>query len=324
MKEFWKGRNVLVTGIGGLIGSSIARRLLDEGACVTGIVREASNSHADLERHPNLTLFMGDVTNYQFLREVIASREVDTIFHMAAYAIVRIAAQDPLNAYNVNVMGTVALLEAARNVGRCRRIVAASSDKAYGDHLELPYVETFALEPRNTYDTSKACADMIARTYALNYDMPVVVTRCSNVYGPGDFNLSRIVPNTIRRLCDGKAPMLYSDIEKMEREFIYIDDVVDAYLLLGENGMEDAGEAYNIGGSGPTQIRDLVDRICVVAGYENVECEIVQRAPSFREILRQYIDATKIASAYGWAPGTSLHQGLVKTVAWYKELFKCG
>lgn len=322
MNEFWRGRNVLVTGASGLIGYALTRRLASEGANVVALVRDMNIRQGQLLTGPNVTLVRGDVVDYCFMREVISTYEVDTVFHMAAYAIVRIAANDPLTAYRTNVMGTVALLEAVRNVGRCRRVVVASSDKAYGDHIELPYVETHALEPRNTYDTSKACADMVARTYALNYEMPVVVTRCSNVYGPGDYNLSRIIPNTLRRLYDGKAPMLYSDIETMEREFIYIDDVVDAYMLLGKNGMEDAGEAYNIGGTGPTKIRDLVDTVCVVAGMGGVGCEVVQRDPSFREIARQYIDAGKIGSAYGWAPATSLHKGLKRTTAWYWELFR--
>jgi CDP-glucose 4,6-dehydratase len=317
----WRGKNVLVTGINGLIGSNVARMLLYSGANVVGIVRDASHANSDLFRFPNLSLFPGNVTDYRFLREVISTKEVEYVYHFAAYSIVRISAHDPLNAFDVNVMGTVALLEAARNVGNCKRIVVASSDKAYGDHDELPYTENHALQPRNTYDASKACADIVARTFASNYGMPVVVTRCSNVYGPGDYNLSRIVPNTIRRLYNGERPLLYSDVEGMEREFIYVDDVVDAYDRLGRLESPEH-TAYNIGGLGPMRIRDLVSVICQKFGRPDVEPEIVQRDNVFREIQRQYIDSSRLARETGWAPRFNVGDGIHNTILWYQDLYR--
>lgn len=315
----WSGKNVLVTGVNGFVGSRVADALLNLGANVTGLVRDVNKKHGAILSSCNIVL--GNITDYKFLCEVISGNEIDVIFHFAANAIVRIAAKDPLNAYDINVMGTVALLEAARHVGRCQSIVVASSDKAYGDHEELPYRETHALQPNNTYDTSKACMDMIARSYAKNYDMPVCVTRCSNIYGPGDHNFSRIIPNTIRKILEGGRPVLYSDIENMEREFIYIDDVVEACLLLAEKGKSVAGEAFNIGGTGAVSISALVQKIMNIMGRPEVEIEVVPRDPIFKEIGRQYIDASKLAAATEWMPHLNLDEGLRRTVDWYTRIF---
>lgn len=312
----WKGKNVFVTGASGFIGGRLSQALLGYGANVTCLVRAKGWEH-DLDLG-GATVYDGDVTDYNLMCEIISSGEIEYIFHLAANAIVRIAARDPMSTYNTNVMGTVALLEAARNVGRCKKIVVASSDKAYGDHEVLPYVETMALQPKNTYDTSKACADMIARTYAHNYSMPIVVTRCSNVYGPGDPNQSRIIPSSIVKIFNDEPPMLYSDVSVMEREFIYIDDVVNACLVLAKSGPETNGEAYNVGGTGARAVADVVGLILDLM-KSTLKPNIVPREPVFKEIQRQYIDAGKLTQATGWKSCTSIHEGLRKTIKWYER-----
>ena len=324
--SFWKGKKVLVTGITGFIGSNLAEDLVNRGANVVGLVKDSRRMNLAYD-----VLEFGDIADGQIYKKfcsVISEHEIDTVFHLAANAIVRVAARDPMSTYQTNVMGTVALLEACRNVGRCQRIVVASSDKAYGDHEQLPYTEQFALQPKNTYDTSKACMDMIAQSYAANYGMPVAVTRCSNVYGPGDMNMSRIIPNTINRILDGQRPMLYSDIENMEREFIYIDDVVSAYREVAEWVSRpelvgrDVSPVFNIGGTGAVQIRKLVEMICAEMDVSS-EVEIVQRENIFKEIQRQYIDASKLTVHTDWKPNVSLERGLQETISFYKG-FKAG
>jgi CDP-glucose 4,6-dehydratase len=249
--------------------------------------------------------------------DVISTHEVDYVFHLAANAIVKTSARDPMSTYRSNVMGTVSLLEAARNIGRCKKIVVASSDKAYGDHDVLPYTEGMALQPKNTYDTSKACADLIARTYAHNYDMPICVTRCSNVYGPGDPNMSRIIPNSINRVLHGQSPMLYSDVSSMQREFIYIDDVVNACVLLAQSGDHTNGQAYNVGGTGVFAVSAIVDMILKTMKTE-MKTTIVQREAIFKEIEKQCIDASKLSTDTGWKPLTSIEEGIAKTILFYR------
>lgn len=316
-----KGKNVLVTGAGGFIGGALTNRLVEEGMNVVCLVR--SFNGAKRFALSRTTMYEGDVSDYNLMRSIISSHEIDYVFHLAASAIVRISARDPVSTYQTNVMGTVALLEACRVSGRCKKIIVASSDKAYGDHDVLPYIESMALQPHNTYDTSKACTDMIARSYAQNYDMPICVTRCSNVYGPGDQNISRIIPNSIARIMRGEPPMLFSDVSEMEREFIYIDDVVDANIALALSGARTNGEAFNVGGTpdGAIKIDTIVRVIANMMGSE-LEPEIVQREPMFKEIKRQFIDSSKLRFETGWAPSISLHRGLESTILHYRELFK--
>jgi CDP-glucose 4,6-dehydratase len=309
-ENFWKGKNVLITGISGFIGSKMSLALAPTGAKIVGIAKASGYPTVFAYTH----LYNGDVCDYPFLCNVISNEEIDYIFHFASYAIVRVAARDPMTTYRTNVMGTVALLEAARTVGRCKKILVASSDKAYGDHAVLPYREGFALEPKNTYDTSKACMDMIARSYAQNYKMPITVTRCSNVYGPGDPNMSRLIPNTIERVLDGKPPELYQDVSEMEREFVYIDDVLRAYNLLAQETNSEHGRAYNIGGTGPQKINYIASLICSIAGRSDLQPVVIPRDPEFKEIQRQYIDASRLQAQTGWTPLVSLHDGLKQTI----------
>lgn len=314
-----KGKNVLITGAGGFIGGAVARDMRRAGARVIGVVRDIDfGQYFDdiVDR-----VVIGDICDYYFVRRTISDNEVDLVVHLAASAIVRISANDPVTTYQTNVMGTVNVLEAVRSVGSKKTgVIVASSDKAYGDHEELPYLESHPLVPRNTYDTSKACVDMIARSYAWNYDMPVVVTRCSNVYGPGDMNLSRIIPNTIRRVIAGQPPELWSDVEGMVREFIYIDDVVFAYRVIADCLLKNelAGEALNIGGTGPVKVIDLVRKVTELMGRKDLEPVIKQRDNRFREIEKQYIEARHLNNL-GWYPEVSLEQGLRRSINWYGE-----
>lgn len=324
MDNFWKNKNVFITGISGFIGSAIAKRLSGQGANIVGLVKDVNRNITDPFSDDDIpmTLAIGDITDFDLIRSIISSKEIDMVFHLAAYSIVRISAKDPMSTYKTNVMGTVSLLEAVRSVNKHVPVIVASSDKAYGDHLVLPYVESQALKPRNTYDTSKACGDLIAQSYAWNYHMPIIVTRCSNVYGPGDFNFSRIIPNSINLIKNGERPMLYSDVQNMQREFIYIDDVAEAYDMLAramERTAEFDGEAFNIGGTGPVAIDDLVKMISRKMGREDLDPEIIPRNSEFMEIERQYIDASKIKDAVGWFPKTTLHDGLDRTIEWYRR-----
>lgn len=320
--SYWKGKKVLVTGISGFVGCRVAERLLENGAEVIGIVKDLNLDQGVGMSLMGAHLECGDICDYEFLRRVISEHEIEVVFHFAAYSIVRVSARDPLSTYKINVMGTVNLLEAIRNVGSTvKSIVVASSDKAYGDHETLPYTELLPLQPKNTYDTSKACMDLISRSYAHNYGLPLVVTRCSNIYGPGDRNFSRIIPNTIRRIFEGKAPTLYSDVENMEREFIFIDDVVTAYLKLAVVAPQYVGEAFNIGETDPIKIRRLVMLIGEVMGRD-AEPEIIPREPAFKEIQRQFIDAAKLTAAIEWVPTTSLAVGIDQTARWIKQVSK--
>jgi CDP-glucose 4,6-dehydratase len=306
-----KEHNILVTGAGGFIGQVLVNRLsLDSKNCIVGLAFDQHTDKVESVDH----LVYGDIRDISLMQRIIGDYEINTVYHLAAQSIVRACARNPVSAYEINVMGTVSLLEACRAVGGplIKKVVVSTSDKAYG-HAPSPYVETTPLDPKFTYEASKTCQDIIARSYAHNYDLPVVVARCSNVYGPGDKNISRLIPRSIQRIASGEAPILYNGVHNYIREFIYIDDVVSAFIILAEKGMP--GEAYCVGGTGQYSILELINTIVKLMNA-NVAPIIEDKDSNFKEIEVQYIDSTKLQSL-GWKPQTTLEVGLVESIKYY-------
>jgi CDP-glucose 4,6-dehydratase len=187
----WKDRRVFVTGATGLLGSWLTEALLARGAAVTTLVRDwvpgsRTVSEGLLER---TTVVRGELEDPAVLTRALNEYEVDTVFHLGAQTIVGTAARSARSTFEANVRGTWNLLEACRECSALvKRVIVASSDKAYGAHETLPYTETTPLQGRFPYDASKAAADLIAFSYFHTYGTPVVVTRCGNLFGGGDLN----------------------------------------------------------------------------------------------------------------------------------------
>jgi len=313
-------KNVFVTGAYGLLGAWMVSALLDEGADVTVLKRDdnprAALSLLGLERRVNIV--RGDLRDFTLMQRALGEYEIDTVFHLAAQTIVGTANRSPIPTFEANIRGTWTLLEACRLHGEPSVIVAAS-DKAYGSHDELPYREDFALQARFPYDVSKACTDLIARSYFHTYGLPVAVTRLANIYGGGDTNRSRLVPEAVAAALAGRAPIIRSD-GTPERDFLYVEDAASAYLTLGraleaDNGAR--GEAFNAGGERPHAVREVVDLICKVAGSD-VEPDNRGTGTPAGEIDRQYVDSTKLRTLTGWRPAVELEEGLRRTVDWYR------
>ena len=264
------------------------------------------------------TLALADLTDHDALVRVMNEHEVEDVFHLAAQAVVGHANRSPLGSWEANVRGTYTLLEACRTLGSVRRVVVASSDKAYGAHDQLPYREDFALQPRHPYDVSKACTDLIARSYAHAYGLPLAVTRLANVYGPGDLNWSRIVPDTARALVRGERPRVRSD-GSAERDYIYIEDAVEAYLAVTASldRPELAGRAWNAGWGRPVSVLEVVRTLIDVSGVD-VEPDIRGEGTPAGEIPRQYLDSSAIRAELGWEPRWELDRGLRATWDWYR------
>jgi CDP-glucose 4,6-dehydratase len=260
---------------------------------------------------------LADLTDHDAIVRVLNEHEVGEVFHLAAQAIVGTANRSPLGSWEANVRGTYTLLEACRTLGTVQRVVVASSDKAYGSHEQLPYREDFALQPRHPYDVSKACTDLIARSYAYSYGLPVAVTRLANVYGPGDLNWSRIVPDTARALAHGERPVIRSDGES-QRDYIYVEDAVDAYLAVAASldRPEMSGRAWNGGSGRPYRVLDVVRTLIAVSGVD-VEPDIRGEGTPAGEISRQYLDSTAIREELGWEPRWELEDGLRAAWEWY-------
>lgn len=314
----------MITGANGFVGSWLCARLLAEGACVVALIRDhipRSNYHR-LGLDQRVDTVSGALEDFELVSRTVAEYEVEYCFHLAAQAIVRVANRSPISTFESNIRGTWTLLEVLRLAKTIRGVVVASSDKAYGVHTELPYREEAPLQPRFPYDTSKACAELITRCYYYTFGLPVAMTRFANIYGGGDVNFSRVVPDTIRSVIKGVNPIIRSD-GTPERDFIHVDDVVNLYLEIARRLPHEGvvGEAFNGGHNRPVRIFDLVTMIIELSGRKDLKPDIRGKDAGHGEIDRQWLDANKAREMLGWVPGVSLEEGLTKTIAWYREYF---
>jgi CDP-glucose 4,6-dehydratase len=308
----------LVTGARGFAASWLAKTILETGAQVSSLDREGS-SPTGLELHgiaPEVNDVIADLRDYDTVLDLLRSNRIDSVFHLAAQAIVGDANASPIPTFETNIEGTWVLLEACREAG-VERIVVASSDKAYGPHERLPYTEDSALQPLFPYDVSKAATDLIARSYWHTYGLPVAVTRFANLYGGGDRNFSRLIPETVTAVLDGRRPIIRSD-GSPERDFLYVEDAASAYLTVADALATDqvAGEAFNAGWGRPHPVREVIDLICEL-GPTDVEPDYQGAGNPSGEIDRQYLDSTKIRERIGWQPKVDLREGLDRTLEWY-------
>jgi CDP-glucose 4,6-dehydratase len=310
----------LVTGAYGLLGSWLVKALLDGGGRVTVVRRDAAARSAltALGLEPALDVVHGDICTPGLVERALVEYEVDTVFHLAAQTLVPTALRSPVSTFETNIRGTWTVLEACRHHG-AERVIVAASDKAYGRSELLPYRETQPLAPEFPYDVSKAAADLIARSYWHSWRLPVAVTRMANLYGGGDGNRSRLVPEAVAAALAGRPPVIRSD-GSPERDFLYVEDAVEAYLAIWRAlGRGDGrGEAFNAGGGRPYRVLDVVTLICRLAGSD-VQPEIRGDGTPAGEIDRQWLDYGKLQALTGWEPRVALEEGLRRTIAWYRE-----
>ena len=317
--DFWRDRPVLVTGCTGILGSWLVRALLERGADVVGLVRDGvPQSQLVLSGdYRRIKTVRGGVTDVALLERVLAEYEVETVIHLAAQTAVPIANRNPLSTFETNIRGTWLLLEAARRVRSVQRLLVASSDKAYGLSEQLPYTEDAPLLAHHPYDVSKVCAELLGRTYAATYQLPVAITRCANLYGGGDLNWTRIVPGTMRAVIYGEAPIIRSDGHYV-RDYLYVQDAVSAYIRLAEalDSPGVKGQAFNFGTDAPHQVLEIVRVIIALSEHPTLEPVILDQASN--EIQAQYASSEKAQRLLGWRPAFTLQVGLAQTLEWYR------
>ncbi len=314
-------KRALVTGGQGFVGSHLARALLERGDTVTVLdLPRRGLSGLGLQRiDPVVELIEGDLCDAGLVGAAVEAGEFDVVFHLAAQTLVGPAMADPVATFEANVRGTWVLLEACRRAD-VPAVVVASSDKAYGPHEELPYREDFQLRPASPYEASKAAADAIALSYRPAYGLPVAVTRFANVYGGGDLNFSRLIPEAIVAVLEGRRPVIRSD-GSPRRDFLHVDDAVAAYLAIEHEvgaGGPAAGEAFNAGGERPHSVAEVLELIGEVSGRE-VEPEYHGTGNPAGEIDRQFVDSAKLRRLTGWRPRVELRDGLRRTLEWYRD-----
>lgn len=322
-KDRWKNKNVFVTGCTGFLGGWLTQEIMKRGANVIGLIRDSvprSNlcMSGVVDR---INVVRGELEDYFLIERVMNEYEIDCVFHVAAQTIVGISNRSPISTFKSNIEGTWNVLEAARRTKTVKSVIAASSDKAYGEQSRLPYREDSPLSGYYPYDASKTCADILGTTYFKTYSLPVCVVRCGNFYGGGDLNFNRIVPGTVRDILDNKRPVVRSD-GKYIRDYIYIKDAVDAYILLAEKMQTKKlyGEAFNFSYGRPISVLELVAIIARIMGKKNLRPIVLDEVRN--EITKQYLSSTKARKVLGWVPKYSLEEGLRETVDWYREFFQ--
>ncbi len=319
-----EGRTALVTGAYGLLGSWLAKGLLARGARVIVLRRdERPGSALVLEgTEAQCTVVHGDLADAELIERAVGEHEVDTVLHLAAQTIVGTANRSPRSTYEANVRGTWNVMEACR-IHAVQRVVVAASDKAYGPSEVLPYTEDMALLPTHPYDVSKAAADLISRSYWPAYGVPVATTRFANLYGGGDQNASRLVPEVVSAVLAGRAPVVRSD-GSPQRDFLYVEDAVEAYLAICD--ALDAGPArgcaYNAGGGTPHDVLEIVRLLCALAEAD-VEPDVRGTGTPEGEIDRQWLDSSLLRALTGWEPRVGLEDGLRRTLEWYRSHPEC-
>ena len=328
MPDYWKNKKVLITGINGFVGGNLAKLLIEKGANVFGLIRnEKKDSFINYEKlDTKIQIFYGDLCDKDLISRIISEEQINSVFHLAAQVEVGVGLSNPYLTFETNIRGTYSLLEACRLFpGTIESVIIASSDKAYGSYPvdQMPYNEDYPLLPQYPYDTSKACGDLIAQSYAhASYNLPIVVTRFCNIYGPGQLNFSAVVPDGFRSAL-GYSKFIPRSDGSMTRDFLHVDDVADLYLTLGEGlskNSQVSGEIFNAGPNEPISIRNLLELMFSLANNEKDFIDISRLMAdkvTVGEIDYQSMNFVKVKKYFGWSPKINLQTGLKSTLDWY-------
>jgi CDP-glucose 4,6-dehydratase len=330
----WFGKNVLITGVNGFIGGNLAKALLARGANVYGLIRNAK--HDTLlyfeKLNEKITIIEGDLTDKDLFARIISEEQIQSVFHLAAQVEVGVGLANPFLTFETNIKGTYSLLEAIRQCPQTiESVIVASTDKSYGSYPKekMPYKEDYPLLPKYPYDVSKACADMITQCYATDvYKLPIITTRFCNIFGPGQLNFSAVFPDSIRA-CLGYGSFVPRGNGQQIRDFIFVEDVVDLYLKMGEdlakNPAKYRGNIYNAGTNTPKSVREVLETVYKLTGQEKAFAailEMMKGKETVGEIDCQYMDFEKVNQHFGWSPKHSFEEGVAKTIEWFKGYLK--
>lgn len=302
-------KKIMVTGGAGFIGSHLVDALVAQKNEVIVIDNLSSGKKEYI--NPKAKFYKTDIRDKK-LHAIFAKERPQIVFHLAAYPIVEKAYENPVETFDVNIMGTVNVLEACRKLKKIEKVVVCSSDKAYGKSKELPYQEIHPLQGDHPYDASKSSADLIAKTYFTTYGLPILITRFSNVFGPRDVNRSRIIPGIIESVIGNKRLMIRSN-GKMIREYTYVGDIVDGCIALA-NHNKNFGEAFNFGSENIFNVIEVVKQAEKALG-QKIPYKILNTAKN--EIPAQYLNWSKAKKILRWSPEVTFENGLRETLDWF-------
>ncbi len=320
MNNYFENKVVLITGINGFVGSNLANELVKQNALVIGITRSYDvNPNLKIDNSGKITIIHGDITNNKMIKYIFDKYLVNIVFHLAGQPIVSHANENPLETFNSNIIGTLNILEASRDCKNLSALILASSSKLYDEKEIPPYTEETPLFARLPYDSSKMCMELIAKFYFESYKVPIGISRFNNIYGEGDINFTRIIPNTIKSVIENKVPIIKSDGSPI-KEYNYIGDIVNSYLTFAKilsNG-EFHGEVFNFGSGERISVINLVNKIIKLSD-KKINPEVKGNPYRTEKISEQYLSSEKAKKLLGWNPEIELDVGLKKTIDWYKE-----
>jgi dTDP-glucose 4,6-dehydratase len=306
---------ILVTGGAGFIGSDFIRYMLgahpDYNIVNLDSLTYAGNLNnlKDCDTSQRYTFVHGDICNRTLVHSVMERYGIDTVVHFAAESHVDRSIADASIFVKTNVLGTYTLLEASK-LQKVRRFIHISTDEVYGSIQEGSFRETDILSPSSPYSSSKAGSDLLALSYFTTYNLPVIVTRCTNNFGPYQFP-EKLIPLFVTNLIDGKKVPVYGTGKNI-RDWIHVNDHCRAVDLLLDKG--NSGEIYNIGGENEKTNLEITEKILALLKKDDSMIEYVEDRPGHD--LRYSLNCSKIR-ALGWKPSQSFEEGLIDTVRWY-------
>lgn len=319
MSYVWTGRRVLITGASGFLGAWLARLLVDAGADVRGfdlVPGVCLKVHGLADRVP---ITAGSVLDLPALERALAEHGIEVCIHLAGQSMIEGAAAGPISAFDVNIRGTWTVLEACRRAGTIRSVVCASSNHTYGPQTASPFLEDAPMNQLDVYGASKACADILTRSFAASFGLPAVAVRNVNSFGPGDSHTSHIVTGSILSLLAGRAPIIRSDGSPV-KAYLHVRDTMSAYMLLAEHAADPGvrGQAFNVTPAAPIRVLDLVHAIIAVSGRTGVE-PVVEASDLSQKDFFEHLSGEKLRRTLGWTPVFTLEAGLADTYRWYAE-----
>jgi NAD dependent epimerase/dehydratase len=315
----WQGRQVLVTGAGGFIASHLVERLVGEGAQVRAFVRYNSRNDVGLLRDlpqeifSQLEIIHGDLRDMEAIQS--ASRNVDTIFHLGALIAIPYSYLHPYEVIETNIMGTLNVLTAARNL-EVRRIIHTSTSEVYGTARYTPIDEAHPLQGQSPYSASKIGADKIAESFYRAFNVPVVTLRPFNTYGPRQ-SARAVIPTIITQALT-KNEVHLGSLDPW-RDFTFVTDTADGFIRIAE-AENILGQEINIGNNSAITIGDLAEKIFAIIGKNvKIVTESQRLRPEKSEVLKLHAANQKAQDLMGWQPRVSLDQGLRRTIEWIKD-----
>ena len=318
-----KNKKILVTGCYGFVAQHLINELLINNNKVVGIYNVKNQlkifKNTKYEKQNKLIIKKIDIRDKEKIKKLLKKNKFDYCYHLAAISQVLKSNKSPEETFQINIFGTINLIENFRKYQKNIKFIFSSSDKAYGESRQLPYKEHFPLNGLNPYDASKACSDIIARSYAKSFNIQICVTRFVNIYGPGDVNWQRIIPGTLNSLIKSKKPILRSN-GKFKRDYLYIDDVIDGYMRLGQQmGINKtiSGIAFNFGSGKPITVLNLVK--IILKFFDKQSSFLVIKNKAKNEITDQYSGYELANKILKWKPKVSIEDGIKKSFDWYKN-----